>query len=614
MNITSVDDVIGAPGAARITYEDGTSQTMPRNRLPPELQLQNAGAMAQNMSMPEPQAPMVSTGPANPGEFSAKWESPQVQDVQPQMTQGQKVQYLQQMAAPIPIATPARYVAPPTPAPMSPRDAEIARLESPYRRVAGTAAFDPKVEAARRSAVPVSQTVQTSSARAYDPAAVVDWQEKERKALELKSEADMLQASSEVQAKELMHTEVSNLYRQQQAEVQRAEQDFAEKQQGLESEAKAIASREVDPNRAFKNMSVFQILGLSIAAGLKGYATQGRDNSIMDSLMHRMDADIRAQEFDIQNAKGRTENALFRMSQQFGSLQAGKAALKDLQMSVMKSEIASKTAGVGTAIAKANGDAMMARIDAEQGKLREQRWSEAQGQATVQTSVAMMSPRAAKSGGLVLKGDSERLKGFESADKLRENQASTEGKQLANLEKRNEIISGKPTNATQQKAQQYDQDNVTKYGKERAELLDTINTSRKFIELNGIKKDENGNWVKTNGIAGVGFGTSVYPEAWDSHEGQTNLQDLRQVGAMGAKSIYGILTSAEKASFQEDFLPVNNEDRLVKGVGSIVDKAEAKLKDLDAAYGPKVTKEFEQRRATMGAEKTKTHAAISEPE
>ena len=609
MQITNVEDLVGSPGAVRATFEDGTSMVVPRSKLPPQLQLANSGATAQNMSV-DPgvgsPAPMASTGPTNPQEFATKWEGPPVAPQQASDFAPQPVG--QPPMRPITVQSGGDFVggmdAPQ--APIDPRQLEIARLRSPYKVVRGSPAFDPKKEAARRSPVPVSQTIQQSGARAYDPEALQDAQEKERKALEMQAEGNMLQANAKLQADQIMHQEVSNLYRQQQAEQQAREAEFNSKQATLDDEAKAVAAREIDPNRVFKNMSIFQSLGLAIAAGLKGYASQGRDNSVMDSLMHRMDADIRAQEHDIQVSKGRVDNALARLSQQFGSIQAGKAALKDQQLSVIMAKNTATAAEIGTAIAKANADAANLKLEAEQAKLREQRWSEAQGQTTIGTSAAMMSPKAATRGGLARKSDAESLKGWEAADKLEGNKATTEGKQLENLEKRGELTGAIPGKASEQ---------VTKYGAERLKVEGAKARIQSWMGRNGIKKDDRGNYVTTSSqIPGVGPSNLWEPGSWQSETGKRNNAELNQMKADIALIMYGASTPEQLATVDDLFLSRTNEGNLAAGLGAVLEATDGKLRTLDAAYGGKTVKEFESRRSQMGAEKKALQAGISEPE
>ncbi len=594
------------PGAARVSFNDGSQMTVPKSSLPPQLQLQNSGATAQNMSVdpgmsrtdeappvPPPTGPSMtygsgqSIGPSNAGEFGTKWGSEPV-------------------AQPAPVQ-PATQPAPPQmQAPMSYTQALLAELRSPTKRVPGSPAFDPQKEASRRSPVPVSQTVQSAHARAYDPAALQDAQEKEQKALEMQAEGNMLQANAKLQADRVMHTEVSNLYRQQQAEQAARETDFYSKQQALDDDAKAVAAREIDPNRVFKNMSIFQSLGLAIAAGLKGYATQGRDNSVMDSLMHRMDADIRAQEHDIANSKGRVDNALYRLSQQFGSIQAGKAALKDQQLSVIMAKNTATASEIGTAVAKSNADAANMKLQAEQAKLREQRWSEAQGQTSTTTAAAMMSPRAATAAHDVTKPLAERVKNNASADKIEEDAATREGKQLANLEKRGELTGAIPGKASAE---------ITKYGEDRLKTEGAKELVQRFMDANGIKKGSDGTWQSSKSqMAGIGPSNLWEPGSWQTAEGKKNNADLNQLKAAIAFVMYGASTPEQLETVDKLFLSRTNEEALSAGLGATLEAANSKLRTLDAAYGSKVVQEFERRRATQGKERQATQAGISEPE
>jgi hypothetical protein len=612
MQITSINDVLETPGAARVWFEDGTSMVVPRSQLPqvqaenaaapalpPQLSLGQSGATSQNMSVP-PTEPNASVGPTNSQEFTTRWANEPIPQNQ--------AQDFAPAQAPAPIASPdqqGQQQEIPAQPPLSNLDKLRGRLDSPYKIVAGSPEVSPRT-AARRFTVPVSETTKVEGGHAFDPQAVEQYQKWAMEAAQKKAEADALQAQNDLQIQRGVATEAQKIYQQQWAEQKAAEDHYTSQVSALNDDAKAVANRQINPDRVFQNMSGWQTLGLAIAAGLTGFATRGQGpNQILSMMEHKVDQDIRAQEHDIANKKSGVDNALSRLSQQWGSLQAGKAALKAQQYEVIKQNLAVKAAEIGTKPAQMRSDAMIQDLASKQAQEFEQLRVASMGAVTKQTSSAYVDPRRATAGGIIPKTQAELLRDQKAKTELEGTQATTQGKQLENLEKRGELTGEIPGKASTQ---------VTQYGEKRAEIMDTINMARQFMDRNGVTKDKDGNWVPTKGIPGIGFGTSVYPESFDTDAGQTNLQQVRQIGAMGAKAIYGILTATEKASFAEDFLPISNEKRLVKGVGSIIDKAEAKLRDLDASYGQKPVKEFEARRSAMGAEKAAKRQRISEPE
>jgi hypothetical protein len=431
-----------------------------------------------------------------------------------------------------------------------------------------------------------------------------DAQEKEQKALEMQAEGNMLQASAKLQADRLEASEVSNLYQQRLAEQQAREADFNSKQADLDDEAKAVAAREIDPNRVFKNMSIFQSLGLAIAAGLKGYATQGRDNSVMDSLMHRMDADIRAQEHDIQTSKGRVDNALSRLSQQFGSIQAGKAALKDQQLSVIMAKNTATASEIGTAVAKSNADAANQKLLAEQAKVREQRWSESQGQTSVATSAAMVSPKAATRGGLARKSDAESLKGWEAADKLESNQANTEGKQLENLKTRGEITGDLPGKEGGQL-----QEHLGKNLSEVAQLRSQVDN---ILSMSGITQDKVGH-AQHGDIPGVGAGYKllqltpaglVFGESLNQLAASYLSKDGARIRSQTMEVLTGKIKEASGAAFSEKEAArhaealgqayLAGEDQFAQAMVDFSNALEAKERSFRAGAGPAASRRYDE--------------------
>jgi hypothetical protein len=584
MQIQSLDPNPAIPGAFLARFEDGTQMPVTQQQAQ-SFGLASRGATAQN-------APPTYQDIAD--KYAPQMPAAQAQDL-PLEQPGAQPSALAQLAQP---GGPRPYV--PTA-----QDQVLQQLATPYKMVPGRPAFDPQKEAAKRSPVPMAQTVQQTGGQDFDPNAIRDYQKLEIDAAQKHAEADALRHQSELVTQQGLAREVIDLASQQQVRQKAAEDNYRVRMDSLTADAQKVASQEVNPNRVFDNMNAFSKLLFVVASGIGGMATHGQRNIIGEQMSKRIDQDIHAQEVTLAQKRQGADNALGRLSQEWGSLEAGRAALRVQQFEAVKQRVQAQALELASPAARANSEAILQDITARQAKELEQLRVASQGQISVGTQSAMMAPRAASAGGLAMKTPQEMLHGVQAAQGIRKNEAEIGEKSLSNLEKRGELTGAVPGKASKV---------VTEYGEKRAEIMDTINMARQFMARNDVRKDKDGNWVPTKGIAGVGFGTSVYPESMDSNAGQTNLQQIRQIGAMGAKAIYGILTATEKASFAEDFLPVGNEHRLVKGVGSIIDKAEAKLKDLDAAYGPNAVNEFESRRATMGAEKAATRKGISEPE
>ena len=605
--IINIEDLQDTPGAARVSFDDSSSMVVPKSVLPPQLQLQSSGATAQLMSedpgmsrsdaappgpamssAPSPAPAPVSVGPSSEGEFLSKYGAPTPAP-----------QPMQPMQAPEPQQQPQMEI-------LSSTERAARALESPYRYVPGSPAFDPKKEAAKRSAVPVSQTEARTGMRDYDPQAVSYYQTLESMAASTKAEADKLQADNQLKQQQML-ADQQNRFIQQQVVEQKAQEDaYNSKMQGLEQEAKAVAQREINPDRVFQNQSVFQTLGFAVAAGLTARANPGGPNQVLSMIEKRVDTDIRAQEHDILNSKSAVDNALSRQQAQWGSIQNAKSALKVQQYEALKQKIMASSAEVGTKVASLNADAMLTALSAKQAQEAEKLRVESKGVGSVSTASAMMSPRAATSGGLRPKTADQYSKDVGKAAELRDKSATTEGKQLGNLEKRAELTGAIPGKASAE---------ITKYGEDRLKTEGAKELVQRFMAANGIKKGEDGTWQSSKSqMAGIGPSNLWEPDSWQTAEGKKNNADLNQLKAAIAFVMYGASTPEQLETVDKIFLSRTNEESLSAGLGATLEAANSKLRTLDAAYGSKVVSEFERRRATQGKEKKAKQAGISEPE
>lgn len=448
-----------APGTEIIEFDDGTSLTVP------------AG------TAPQAQVPQAPQAPQAPIPIQSQTQPEAVNAARGQMTPyGLPLQDVQALAS-RPVYQPGR------------------------------AAYDPKKVIAAQVAVPTGMQTQVTGAKPFDRDTYEDAQAKEREAQQLKADADMLAASNDARTQQALASELQNINADQQAKQRAAEDRYNAGMIQLTNEAKQVASKEVKVDRVFENMSGLQKMLFAISAGLFGGATHGRSNQTLDMMQNLMNADINAQQNQINREQGNADNALARLSHQWGSIEAGRSALKVQQMEVLKQKLAAQASEVGTARAKANADAQAKLLEAQQQRELAVLQSAARGQVTETTVSQMQVPVKGTAGGLRNPTEAEVDKRISREQALRKGGGEIIGAGLKNeaqaAELRGDIPSDKQLKLDENISQR--QEHLGKALSEVASLRTAVDT---VVDKGGITEDEQG-YAKHKGIPGVGLGYNV---------------------------------------------------------------------------------------------------------
>jgi len=391
----------------------------------------------------------------------------------------------------------------------------------------GRAAYDPKKVIANQVAVPTGVQTQVTGAKPFDRDAHEDAQAKEREAQQLKADADMLAASNDARTQQALSSELQGIHADQQAKQKAAEDRYNAGMIQLTEDAKRVATKEFKPDRIFENMSVLQKLLFAVSAGLNGHATRGQSNNTLDMMQNLMAADINAQQNQINREQGQADNALSRLSQQWGSIEAGRAALKVQQLEVVKQKLGAQAAEIGTARAKANADAQAKLLEAQQQRELAVLQSAARGQVTETTVAQMQVPIKGTAGGLRAPTEAEIDKRIAREQALRKGGGEIIGAGLKNeaqaAELRGDIPSDKQLKMDENISQR--QEHLGKALSEIANLRTNVDT---VMSKGGITEDEQG-YAKHNEIPGVGW--------------QYNLIEHTPFGAVFGKELSGLAAS-----------------------------------------------------------------------
>jgi len=195
--------------------------------------------------------------------------------------------------------------------------------------------------------------------------------------------ADMAAEQARAAAEEALADE--NMQAVQQIRARQVEQQAELRRRIAEQDAKikSLESKEIDPNRLWKNMD-----GGTKLMAMIGMALGGKD--AVDTFKKSQDADIEAQKQTIQNrVQGLTERRtmLEELVRAYGDETSAELALRELQNKAMRDKIAATSKRVGgSPAAQQRLAALDAQLAAEQANLRLQFAAAQQG--TIATQIA----------------------------------------------------------------------------------------------------------------------------------------------------------------------------------------------------------------------------------
>jgi len=149
----------------------------------------------------------------------------------------------------------------------------------------------------------------------------------------MEADAKMREVEAEKARQDVNLRQVEFGMQQKRLELMQQEQDAAQfeydsMKQNIEAEVREAAKEEVNQSRFFESKSSLQRILMVASIALANYASKGTDGGIV---MRAIERDIESQQLRITNRRKNADNALSRLSERFGSLQAGKAALRAVQ-------------------------------------------------------------------------------------------------------------------------------------------------------------------------------------------------------------------------------------------------------------------------------------------
>lgn len=389
--------------------------------------------------------------------------------------------------------------------------------------------------------------------------------------------ADRLQAQAN-----LDNAQARAVAARQQAEVATAQQSEADTRWQKKWDAFQTENdprnpdNQVDPGRLFRGPG---IIGGILAAIGDAYSAKGavlaHQSPPQSRVMQMVDNDLRAQQLNIMQRGQAANNKLSQLSREWGSLEAGKQALKVQQLQAIDAQLqatAAKTTDPAVrARIDADSSARHAAIDAETARLK----AIYGGQETRQQQGSIMRPRAASGGGV------------------------NHGKYLDNLEKiRASLREDRKLDIEETKANASLGEQTQGRAQQAAKDLAAIGSSRQaaeeYYKSIGLQRDKSGKWVSggDNPLRGpVDTARNATPLTASEAAREAEARRAIAVEAYGRFRSQGAINDEERKEFERQFSA--GADAAARANALEAD-LEAREKALRAGAGTSASNQFNQ--------------------
>jgi hypothetical protein len=458
-------------------------------------------------------------------------------------------------------------------------DNDLALLAS-IRRSPGTPGVTQEQlqqQAAQGTALPqaVSSTISGANEAAYGDVQKIE--EARIEAAHQQSIAEKLQANAN-----LDNAQAASIAARQNAEAATAEQ--AEREAAWQQkwdqfqQQTSPENNKVDPNRFFSRAgvlgSILAVVGSIYEA--KGAALGHTQNP--QTVMRLIDNDIRTQQLELMQKGQPANNQLSRLSQQWGSIDAGRQALKVSQLQATEAEMRNVAAQTSDPARKAQIDAQTAALDAQTAAESAKLKAIYGGQQTATQQSAVVYPRKATGGGT-------------SVDY---------GKYLANREKlaEGERAERKLNQEKGGVGEQSDAGRAERLGGKLAELQQVMAATDNYYKSVGLEMNPKTGKYEQVGEhplfgAATSLGHSVTPEAWHSSEAQEAEARKRiAVEAYGRSQSGAAISDSELDNFGRQIAGTSGKGA-ASAANAFRETMLKKIQTLRAGAGPVATQKYD---------------------
>ena len=225
-------------------------------------------------------------------------------------------------------------------------------------------------------------------------------QELARRAVDAQSQASLADAQATRDTANAQALAASQLQAQMQAEQDRRQQDYDNQHSQFLQEVDDASKSEPDRQRWFKQHGAIGTIFAILGSAAEGYA-KGLHGQYGPSMLERfVNQDMALQEREIERRGASANNKLAQLSQQWGSLEAGRAALRAGQYRLADSQLAQVAANTKAPAIQKSIEAQRAMLEQKIAQQDYDLRAAAEGTQRIAESAQYVSPRKAIAGGV----------------------------------------------------------------------------------------------------------------------------------------------------------------------------------------------------------------------
>jgi hypothetical protein len=395
-------------------------------------------------------------------------------------------------------------------------------------------------------------------------------------AIHNQSIAEKLQANANLDNASAQAVAARQIAENQAFEQQSRDAEWQTKWQQFQ-EQNGPENNQVDPNRFFSRAGVLGSIMAIVGSMFEAKAAALGHTQNPQTLMRLIDNDIRAQQLDLMQKGQSANNKFAQLSREYGSVEAGRAALKTAELQAVETKLRETAAQTNDPALKAHIDAQAAQASAAVGESAAQ-FRAAHEQVATQQQSAVMYPQKARGGGV-------------SVDY---------GKYLAGREK---IAEGQRADQklNQEKGgvgEQSDSGRAERLGGKLAELQQVMAATENYYKSVGLEMDPKTGKYKQTGDhplfgAATSLGHSISPEAWHSADAQEAEARKRiAVEAYGRSQSGAAISESELKNFDHQIAGTSGKGAAA-AANAFRETMLKKIQTLRAGAGPGATQKYD---------------------
>lgn len=443
----------------------------------------------------------------------------------------------------------------------------------------GRAAVNPEAEA-RQFLWRTGKATTVEGAKPVDESRWKDVQDKTRAAVDAQAQAQIAEGNAATDTAHAQSLAAQQLHQQMADQQARDEAAFEAKHTAMLQDIDRVNREQVDPQRWFKQHgaigSMLAIIGSSMLQAANLRNGQAAGPSQMDRFISQ---DIASQENELARRGASANNKLAELSRQWGSIEAGKAALRASQLRLVDGQLADIAANGRSKVLQQQAAAMRAVNEQKIAQADYDLHAAAQGVRSEREQGQYTSPQKAVAGG------ARTTYNFGEINKgARENQ-ELDIKGRAKDKEGQDSVAGR----------------TERLGERLSQFQGALDDAQKYYQSVGLVRDKNGKWVDSGQdhplYGPIDTVRNAIPFA-ATHSDAANIADANldiAAEAWGRAQSGAAISDQERAAFRKQ-LAGTGQANAAAAANAFEQAVAARMNALKAGAGPEASSAYDKGR------------------